>query len=235
MSLFQSKTPPAEDTLLECVPDPHPNQMETKQEESDCEYMLEDIGRLLTNPEELIAELAGVYSPRRQGAILSQHGYEYLCKIDNTLQGELYKAKSYAVNTNPSYSSRNIIKEASFVLIKKTDKKLYSERITVDDEANVVYCVYEDALKEAKILRHLTDSKNAQYVTKFKQLFETDMDYYLVTEHVEGSMNMQEFVDKAYELIHAKKMKYRHYVTIIKYVFWQLFVAIHWLHGEMKC
>lgn len=275
MSLFQSETVTAENTLVECIPDDDhqteinnypPSESIQSHSSLNCltpvySAVLEDIEVVLDDPDEiLITELRSEVSTVQQGAILFQHGYKYIDRICETLQGELFSAKVYPnsfhqasnsshtiildtnmntflVNTDSSYLSKNKVSdEESIVIVKKTDKKLYEEGVSIADEENITYCVHEDALKEADILRYLTvDNKNGDYIVRFIDFFETGMDYYLVMENTQHNMSFKDFINKAYKFMISKQMKYKHYVKIIKYLFWQLFATMHWLHADMNC
>lgn len=189
-----------------------------------------------------------------------RHGYQYMDKIDDTLQGELFKArvrptlslklcqsdpgitrnrniKIKLVNVNSTHLPRNTLNKESFVIIKKTNKRLHRQGISMKDADNLVYCVQEDILKEAHILRYLTvhHDKIGLYIGKFVRFFSTETDYYLVMEYFEHSMNFKEFIDRSHQFMIIKKMKYVYYRKVIKHLFWQLFIAMHWLHADIKC
>lgn len=105
------------------------------------------------------------------------------------------------------------------------------------DDEGTTFCISEDALMEAGLLKELTaDNEYGQeHIIRFVEFFETGMDYYLVMEHIDGSMNLKEFIDKCHQHINDQKMESKHYVKIIKYFFWQIFQVMHWLHVDMNC
>lgn len=164
-------------------------------------------------------------SSQQQRRTLTQYGFQYLYKIQNTLQGKLFKAK-----TKPSTGN-----SPDVVIIKKTNKILYDENVGIEE--GTIFYVYEDILMEATLLKDLTvDNKYGQQrILNYVGFFETEADYYLVMEHIDGSMNLKEFVEKSHEYINDKKMKKKHYTKIIKYLFWQIFEVMHWLHSDMNC
>merc|ERR1712228_775615 len=161
------------------------------------------------------------------------HGYSVVHKICDTLQGELYKCKV----------EKDCLPKApfgSFVAIKKTDKALFDDKIAVKDD--MTYIVDEDIVREANILRYLTNNlksnanQNGEHrVVQFLELFETESDYYLVMEYVEGEHNLADFVKKAFELMRENKLSKSEYHKTIKNLLFQIVSTIHWLHDVMKC
>ena len=221
--------PQAENTLLQCAVDAVlvDDIMQHKEIYPIDSAILDQTVDILNSPDDADTDESTEQYPnihKEQEPILFQHDYQNITKMSNTLQGELFKAK--------------LKSDDSFVIIKKTNKELYSEGIGVDHRTHFSFCVDEDTRKEAFILRYLTENKTikyAAYIRKFIETFETKTDYYLVMEHIEDGMTFKEFVEKAHEFMKAKKMDFKYYVNIIRYLFWQIFVTMRWLHVDMKC
>eukprot|EP01084_Bolivina_argentea_P132447 233734_1 len=151
---------------------------------------------------------------------LEKNGFIRTKKLRNTLQGELLEAKS--------------ITNGKTVVIKKTDKKLHSKRISVQNGMNII--VEENIIKEAMILHHLTVVNKAlnNHIVQFIKFFESKTSLYLVMENA-GNTNLAEFNEKAHEYIAQKKLKLKHWKKIVKFIFWQLAVTIHWIHHDIHC
>ena len=153
--------------------------------------------------------------------IFALNGYKRLYKLCDTLQGELFKAE---VVKNKLCKS---------VVIKKTDKAATPQA----DNGRARFGNSESILKEASIVKYLTVNHIpiGDYIVKFIDSFESDTDYYLVLEYVESEMNLRQFVDKAHGYIKDGKLPIKSYRISIKYLLWQLFVTITWLHQSMHC
>ena len=204
---------------------------------------------------QLLLRLADV----EQDVFLSQHGYkkeEILC---DTIQGQLIKCKRVESNMMKSSSSltMNSLKSGmkkwlngdcssaankaneqdinGYVAIKKTDKSLFNQRISKQDNGFNI-CVEENIKREAQILKYLTiDNKSTEYITKYIDFFESETDYYLVMEYVDGKTNLKDFIKKAHQYINDGKLSLKDYQKIIKYIFWQISAVLHWLHNDMHC
>ena len=120
------------------------------------------------------------------------------------------------------------------VAIKKTSKQLHRSGESAEKDGFSTI-VEENIIKEAMILKHLTkDNKpNGGYIAKYIDFFESDTDYYLVMEYV-GDKNLSEFVKEAHKYIDEKKLKLAEYKRVIKFLFWQICVTVHWMHQDMK-
>eukprot|EP01084_Bolivina_argentea_P090888 163691_1 len=160
---------------------------------------------------------------KKDDNIFIAHGYIKMNKICDTLQGELYKASVINKNSN----------KPQYVAIKKTSKLLFNERIAIRDE--ITFCVSENILKEAVLLKHLTmiTGEISKYIINYVDFFQSDTDYYLVTEYVCSEINLKQFVTKAQKYIHNGTLDYKQYKKVIKYILWQVFVAIQWLHESV--
>lgn len=120
------------------------------------------------------------------------------------------------------------------VAIKQISKKLHrsGESIQEDGFSTIVE---KNIIKEAMILKYLTKDNrpNGGYIAKYIDFFESDDDYYLVMEYV-GDKNLAQFVKEAHQYIKEKKLKLSAYKQVIKYLFWQISVMVHWMHQDMK-
>mmetsp|Transcript_16730 Transcript_16730/g.26563 ORF Transcript_16730/g.26563 Transcript_16730/m.26563 type:complete len:640 (-) Transcript_16730:392-2311(-) len=184
---------------------------------------------------ELIYQLTGV----DEELIFAKHGYKKIRKVCDTLQGELMEAEivKHSKSFQKDQARRKLCENANIqrVAIKKVDKCLFKQRIAKID--GMVYCVEEDVVKEALILHHLTvdNRATANYVVQFIELFESEENYYLVMEYIDGDCNLQQFTEIAHQYIAEGKLKLKAYQKIVKYIFWQLVAVLYWLHRDMKC
>ena len=161
--------------------------------------------------------------------LFNDNGYIKQYKICNTLQGELFKAEN--------------INNGSYVAIKKTDKHLFAEQIANDQDKDnpslqgFKFCVSENIIKESLILKYLTvdNCPIGDYIVKYIDNFESDTHYYLVMEYIDSEMNLKQFVTKSFEYINNGKLSLKSYHKMMKYLLWQLFVTINWLHQSMNC
>ena len=163
--------------------------------------------------------------------MFAQNGYKRLHKLCDTLQGKLYKAEVTKI-TDGNNGSQGI---GSHVCIKKCDKQICDDQIAKKDDG-MTFCVEENILKEAIILRHLTVDNRAtgNYIVKFIDFFESESHYYLVTEYVEG-MNLKEFVQSAHGYIREGKLELKEYQKTVKYIMWQLIATLRFLHDVFHC
>eukprot|EP00484_Ammonia_sp_Unknown_P002370 CAMPEP_0197074308 /NCGR_PEP_ID=MMETSP1384-20130603/211042_1 /TAXON_ID=29189 /ORGANISM="Ammonia sp." /LENGTH=662 /DNA_ID=CAMNT_0042513149 /DNA_START=201 /DNA_END=2190 /DNA_ORIENTATION=+ len=184
---------------------------------------------------ELIYQLTGV----DEELIFAKHGYKKIRKVCDTLQGELMEAEivKHSKSFQKDQARRKLCENANIqrVAIKKVDKCLFKQRIAKID--GMVYCVEEDVVKEALVLHHLTvdNRATANYVVQFIELFESEENYYLVMEYIDGDCNLQQFTEIAHQYIAEGKLKLKAYQKIVKYIFWQLVAVLYWLHRDMKC
>eukprot|EP01084_Bolivina_argentea_P078440 142328_1 len=153
---------------------------------------------------------------------LADHSYTKVHKLCDTLQGDLWKAQDMKTN--------------EYVTIKRTDKQLFQQQISIDDD-NMQFCVSENIIKESNILKRLTVDNHCigNYIIQYINFFESDTDYYLVMQYVESETNLKQFVQTAHKHIKNNKLKLKQYQKIIKYLYWQLIVTVHWMHNDMKC
>eukprot|EP00486_Rosalina_sp_Unknown_P000329 CAMPEP_0201567258 /NCGR_PEP_ID=MMETSP0190_2-20130828/7672_1 /ASSEMBLY_ACC=CAM_ASM_000263 /TAXON_ID=37353 /ORGANISM="Rosalina sp." /LENGTH=340 /DNA_ID=CAMNT_0047987027 /DNA_START=209 /DNA_END=1228 /DNA_ORIENTATION=- len=159
--------------------------------------------------------------------ILAKNGYKQVIKIQDTTQGEIHECEII----DPYKRAKAGM---SRVAIKRTSKALHrsGESIVKDGFSTIVE---ENIIKEAMILKYLTKDNrpNGGYIAKYIDFFESDQDYYLVMEYV-GDKNLAEFVKEAHQYIKEKKLKLSAYKQVIKFLFWQICVMIHWMHNDMK-
>jgi len=152
----------------------------------------------------------------------ARRGFEKTRKLCDTLQGVMY----LAVNT------RNNGKK---VAIKKASCKLHREGISIENGMSIV--VDENIVKEAGILRYLTMQNNAigDYVVKFVDFFKTHNSYFLCIDYIEQSITLGEYIRTVHHLIREKILSKRKHLRIMKYILWQISVALYWLHTDMSC
>ena len=218
MHLSQSYTQPAQDEITFCVI----QSSNSTTIDSNLLPML-DISVSLETPQNLhyISEMSQNISieVNAEAKQLRNHNYEYVKKISDTLQGELFLAKD----------------DDRFVYVKKTNKKLHKQGISIQDDAT--FCVQLDTVKEAQILQQIADQKHflGQHIQKYIDFFETESDYYLVLESIEKQMTLKQFMKKAWHYINTKRLKYKDYVCVIRLIFHQIFKTIDYLHSDMKC
>eukprot|EP01083_Nonionella_stella_P185938 679487_1 len=150
------------------------------------------------------------------------NGYKKLNTICDTLQGTLYKAQH--------------ISSGEYVAIKKVDKSLSNHQIAIDEDGTTC-CVSEDIVKEAQILKYLTVNNTSigRHIIRYIDFFCDEESHYLVMEYIESQMNLKQFASVAHQYIAAGALRRKHYQQIIKYLFWQLMVTIHWMHNDMRC
>jgi len=161
---------------------------------------------------------------------LARKGFDKKKVLRKTLQGELIEA-----NNNNATKSQCGDDSVQKVVIKKTVLSLHRDRIGIDDEIQIV--VDEDIENEAGILRLLTQQKHsaAGYIVKFVDFFSSDDAHFLVMDYVEHSMSLTVYIQTIHRLKREGILKKRKMLKIIKLLFWQLTMALHWLHGEMDC
>ena len=257
-SLFQSATDPVmEAALIECCaeledykdvsttalsqdPPSHNSHSSLRNLDPEKSNVLDNIDTILDDPDEsFMTELRTEFSQAEQNKALYKHNYKYVDKICNTLQGELFRARVKSTEEEKKIYGQNIDKKVDigkkYVMIKKTDKRLFEQKICIKDE--MTYCIVEDVLKEACLLKYLTleHSSNNRYIVAFIETFETDMDHYLVMEYIDGYVTLKDFIKQAFGYIKQKKLKYKEYTKMVKYIFWQIFASMHWLHVDMNC
>eukprot|EP01084_Bolivina_argentea_P253438 425698_1 len=159
---------------------------------------------------------------------LELNGYKFIRKICDTQQGVLLEATDLNV------------RKSSAVVIKKVGKALFKEGITKPDAFGMTYCSPNNILKESIILNHLTVNNHCSYMVQFVDLFYSvpDQHYYLVTKQIDGDdapLNLKQFVEQAQKHICEGKLDVKEYVKVIKWIFWQLSVWLHWMHNDMHC
>eukprot|EP01084_Bolivina_argentea_P019433 36122_1 len=164
-------------------------------------------------------------SQNKEDELLRQNGYEIVQKLSDTQQGQLFEA----------YCSKG--KRA---IIKKVHASLHARHIGIahqdDDTDGMTFCIPNDILKESLILSHLTAVNRQSQIIKFVDFFYSKQAYYLVLEHLSGNcMNLKQFAEQAHVYIHDGQLAMDKYLQVIKWIFWQLFVLIRWMHNDMHC
>eukprot|EP01084_Bolivina_argentea_P312938 541827_1 len=166
-----------------------------------------------------------VSSLSNEEMIFYNNEYKIINTISDTLQGKLYKA----ANINPFEPNKQ-----TFVAIKQTSKYLFNQQIAIEDDIN--FCVSENIIREILTLKYLTIDHQpiGDYIVKFISSFESDTDYYLVMEYIESETNLKQFVTAASKHIKNGKLARNQYQKMMKYLLWQLYVTVEWLH-VMRC
>eukprot|EP01083_Nonionella_stella_P076797 209431_1 len=156
---------------------------------------------------------------------LELNGYKFIRKICDTQQGELLEA-----------SDLNAFKSSAMVVIKKVEKALFEQGITKKDPFGMTYCISKNILKESVILNHLTVNNQCTFMIQFVHLFYSDEHYYLVTKQIDDdTLNLKQFLEQAQKYICDGKLDMKKYLKVLKYIFWQLSVWLHWMHNDMHC
>eukprot|EP01084_Bolivina_argentea_P144617 253682_1 len=158
-----------------------------------------------------------------------EQGYKQIKLLSTTSQGELIKVCS---TKDPTQK----------FIIKKIPKATFSQKIIIrsivsDTYGNKPFCVEQNIIKEALLLHHGSVSNKrchqSKYICKYIEFFKDENYYYLVMEHY-GKMTLQNWIQIAFEYMRKEQLNTIHYRKIIKYIFWQIVLIIHWLHNEHK-
>jgi len=161
---------------------------------------------------------------------LKHHGYKYMNKISDTLQGYLIKA---SITTYDDHKDIDIEykQSAPTVAIKITNKNLHKLSISVQADGDNV-CVEENIITEASILKYLTydNQMTADYLVRYVDFFQDEYNYYLVMEYIDG-ITLSEFIKISHKHIKHKLMDLKYFKKIVKYLSWQLASITHYLHS----
>ena len=174
---------------------------------------------------------------------LNGHGYKMIKKLGDTLQGEMYEAEIFDENALIKSSQKdeknkrvNIVGDYEnnhHVIIKKTKKKLAYQKLSKDEDGfNII--VDEDIVKEMILMYHITvdNTPLGHYISQFIHFFESDSDYYLVTEYA-GKYNLEQFSRRAHKYLKEKKLSLKEWKKIVRFIFWQISVTLYWLHLDL--
>lgn len=173
-----------------------------------------------------IISLLKMMSKSDEDLFLFNKGYEIISQTTECLQGYIYKGQH--------------IKTGETVCIKKISKELKQQNIAEinydDDDGKVTFCVSEDIIKEADILKHLTVDNRPMggYIPTFIDLFESEEDYYLIREYVDG-MTLAKFIEISHKYIQDKRLNVSEYNKCIKFIIWQLITTLCSLHDVYHC
>jgi len=145
-------------------------------------------------------------------------GYNNATKLENTLQGTVWKAKQPSTNKD--------------IVIKITKKDLHKKSAAVQ---NGRLCAIEENIKsETVILRHLTSNpKCPKSIVKFIDFFKTDKDYRLIME--DGGEPLFEFVQTVHEHIKKDEIEISDWHNLVKIMFKQMIEAIEYTHSQNVC
>ena len=172
----------------------------------------------------------------QEDIFLRQRGYQKIRKISDTLQGDIWECQIISGdNGQKEQAQKPHIQTSNRIAIKRTDKYLFREKITIQEDINFI--VDENILKESVILKHLTYDNQpiGDTIVKFIEFFESLTDYYLVEEYVPSEYTLKQFVHKSHEYLKNGQLNIKEYQKIIKFIFWQLCVTIQWMHQDMNC
>eukprot|EP01084_Bolivina_argentea_P026823 49882_1 len=160
-------------------------------------------------------------SQSNEDSLLLQKGYKITKKISNTSQTELFQGIRLMDQTT--------------VVVKKMHKLLFTLQFAKAGEIAPV--IEQDILKEATILYYLTvdNTPTAHYISKYIDLVESEHYYYLITEYEDKTIHLKQFIRTAQQYITSGKLRRKQYNKSIKYIFWQIFVLMRWLHVDMHC
>jgi len=92
-------------------------------------------------------------------------------------------------------------------------------------------------VNEAGILRLLKQQKHVatEYIVEFVDFFSGDDAHFLVMDYIEHSMSLAVYIQTIHRLKREGILKTNKLLKITKFIFWQLAVALQWLHDEMDC
>lgn len=163
-------------------------------------------------------------------------------KTRNTLQGEIIKAEVlWTAKLQKTASGLDAERETKYVAIKKTSKELYSKKIGALWAEDTMFCIEEDAVNEAEVLRRLTVDHSHRidddkcHVVRYRDAFESDTHFYLATEYIADQYTLCEFVADGLDHVDCGRLGREEYLKVIRYLFWQILVTIHWMHSGVKC
>jgi len=183
------------------------------------------IGSSVSDDLPLLSVLLGI-SQSEEDIAVSTNGYKIDREIKRILQGTILKAHI----TSATDQNRTFGPVGSAVTIKRVEKAVYAAK-TANDEDGFSYVIEQDIVKEAILLKHLTQHNRptGDYIARFVDFFESDAFFYLVTEHVEG-ISLGQFVEDAFSLMTQGRLSRIDYQKTVKYLFWQMVTTMRWLH-----
>eukprot|EP01083_Nonionella_stella_P087770 244304_1 len=148
--------------------------------------------------------------------VLKCKGYADCKRISEALQGDVYEA------ANSKNGSTNIIKVANKTLYKKQITCINGKRIKIQ----------EDIVREASILRHLTQHNPPPSLTKYKHFFDDSQNFFLVMEH--GGENLFDFVKECHQCIEYGLISNSVWLAFCKTAMQQMVDVVAWLQ-QMHC
>eukprot|EP01084_Bolivina_argentea_P258213 435216_1 len=156
--------------------------------------------------------------------LLANYGYINKQKMRNILQGELFTA--------------DIRGTSKRVIIKKIDKYLHEQQITIQN--GIHFITDENIVTEASNLHYLKVVKcpysnvNTK-IAKYVDFFESETHYYLVIDEIRNVITMKDFIKQCHGYISQNKLDLKKYNQIVKHIFYQLSLTLHWLHNTAHC
>ena len=118
------------------------------------------------------------------------------------------------------------------VVIKITDKKLYSKSITIINGQK--YKINEDIKTEKRILKYLTSAKKCpKSIVKYIDFFQSNKNYFLVMSY--GGDSLFKFIQKAHGYINDGYILISDWHNFVKIIFKQMIECIEYLHLMNVC
>eukprot|EP01083_Nonionella_stella_P004682 13589_1 len=153
---------------------------------------------------------------------LYDHGYTTTKLIRETSQGQILEVCCLK-NRHQKF------------VIKKVEKNLYRNKVTKKGEDGIRMMVEKDVVKEALLMYHCTVANQPPVpcLPQFIDFFQDELYYYLVMDH-SGIITMEQWCQTAFEYIKNETLDLHHYQAVVKFIFWQLSVLMHWLHHDMN-
>eukprot|EP01084_Bolivina_argentea_P258214 435217_1 len=148
---------------------------------------------------------------------LNKIGFVECTKIDDSLQGGIYRAKSKSLQS---------------AVIKVSNQSLCHNSSAIIGHKS--YKVKENILLEKSILKFLTQQKHCpDSIVKFMSFFKTKTHYYLVME--DGGMSLFEFTRQMHRLIKMGHVGMDEWQAVIKIILKQMVECIDYIHSKNVC
>eukprot|EP01083_Nonionella_stella_P001095 3166_1 len=142
---------------------------------------------------------------------LNRKGYTSLTRLCNALQGSIWKT----------------CKDGAQRIVKVIHKSLYHKHITYLDHKEAH--VQEDIIKEATILKYLTNSRPPPSLAQYIDFFEDINSYYFVMDYC--GQNFFEFVQNAHQYIQKGALDTSTWLEFCKHAMKQMVDIVQWLHS----
>jgi len=161
--------------------------------------------------EEFASLLSLISSMKQAGYIATEH-------VSETLQGCIVRAVQIVSNKK--------------VAVKVTNILLHQNRLGKPKYENgFMMPVNEDIIKEASILRYLTQQPNCpDTIIKFVDLFQSRVNIFFVMS--DGGLSLFNFVKRGHRLIEAGKLDISEWHRVTKAIFLQMVSSIAYIHQK---